>query len=45
MYPDGKLTTGLDKLKEGETVMVKGPKGRFDYRCNMKRHIGMHNVS
>ena len=40
MYPDGKFSPNLDKLKVGDSVLAKGPKGRFDYKRNMKRHIG-----
>ena len=40
MYPDGKFSPNLDKLKVGDSVLAKGPKGRFDYQRNMKRHIG-----
>ena len=40
VYPDGSFSPNLDKLKVGDSVLAKGPKGRFDYRRNMKRHIG-----
>lgn len=41
VYPEGRMSTHLDKLKIGETMLFKGPKGRFTYTPNMKRAIGM----
>lgn len=34
------MTQLLDKLAIGDTVLFKGPKGRFTYATNSKRAIG-----
>mmetsp|Transcript_738 Transcript_738/g.2013 ORF Transcript_738/g.2013 Transcript_738/m.2013 type:complete len:292 (-) Transcript_738:43-918(-) len=41
VYPQGKMTQVLDKMRVGETLMMRGPKGRLQYVPNMKKHIGM----
>eukprot|EP00884_Botryococcus_braunii_P023410 jgi/Botrbrau1/9753/Bobra.85_1s0004.1 len=41
VYPQGRMSTHLDKLKIGETMLFKGPKGRFQYKPNLKGKIGM----
>eukprot|EP00878_Enallax_costatus_P004942 GHUV01005198.1.p1 GENE.GHUV01005198.1~~GHUV01005198.1.p1 ORF type:complete len:307 (+),score=67.97 GHUV01005198.1:76-921(+) len=41
IYPHGKLTQIMDKMKVGDTMLMKGPRGRFQYARNMKRAIGM----
>lgn len=41
VYPTGELTPVLNGLKIGQTVLMKGPKGKFSYAPNMKRAIGM----
>ena len=40
IYPQGQMTQQLDKLNIGDTVLFKGPKGRFKYQTNSKRAIG-----
>lgn len=40
VYPQGKLTQIMDKMKVGDTMQMKGPRGRFQYTRNMKRAIG-----
>ena len=30
----------LKKLQPMETLSMKGPRGRFEYKRNMKNHIG-----
>jgi len=41
VYPQGKMSQYLDHLKIGDTIEVKGPKGKFKYEPNMKRAFGM----
>ncbi|CAG9465483.1 unnamed protein product [Pedinophyceae sp. YPF-701] len=41
VYPQGRMTQHLDKMKEGEVLQFKGPKGEFEYEPNMCREIGM----
>jgi len=41
IYPNGEMTPRLDKLKVGQSVLMKGPRGKFKYRRNMKSSIGM----
>lgn len=42
VYPDGKLTNGyLSKLKVGDEVSFRGPKGAMRYSQGMCRKIGM----
>lgn len=40
VYPQGRMSVHLDKLKIGDTMLFKGPKGRFQYTPNMKGKIG-----
>lgn len=40
-YPNGKVTTYLHSLKEGDVVEVKGPMAKFRYEANSKKRIGM----
>lgn len=35
------MSQHMDHLKIGDTIEVKGPKGKFHYEPNMKAHIGM----
>jgi len=44
VYPQGKLTQIMDKMKVGDTMQMKGPRGRFQYTRNMKRAIGKDAV-
>jgi len=40
-YPTGNLSRVLGELQVGESVEMKGPKGKFLYRRNMTERIGM----
>lgn len=40
VYPGGKMTQIMDKMKVGDSMLMKGPRGRFQYSRNMKRAIG-----
>jgi cytochrome-b5 reductase len=40
VYPQGKMSQILDKLNLGDTVGMKGPRGKFQYQPNMKRALG-----
>lgn len=40
-YPQGSVTQHLARLKIGDNIRVRGPKGAFTYRQNMVRHFGM----
>jgi cytochrome-b5 reductase len=40
LYEQGKMSQVLAKLKVGDTMLMKGPRGRFTYKRNMKRAIG-----
>lgn len=41
LYPQGVMSQYLAKLKVGQRLQMKGPKGRFKYKPNMKRRLGM----
>jgi len=41
VYPTGRVTPALDSLRVGDTVLAKGPKGRFTYKQNMADEIGL----
>ncbi|XP_052200080.1 NADH-cytochrome b5 reductase-like protein [Diospyros lotus] len=41
VYPEGKMTQHLAKLKPGDVLEVKGPIEKLKYTPNMKKHIGM----
>ncbi|KAJ5486718.1 hypothetical protein N7530_001018 [Penicillium desertorum] len=40
-YPQGNISKYLTKLKIGDNMKVRGPKGAMVYTPNMCRHIGM----
>lgn len=40
VYPQGAMSQYLDKLKIGQRLSMKGPKGKFIYKRNMKKSIG-----
>lgn len=40
IYPTGKMSQVLDKMRVGDAMLMKGPRGRFTYSRNMKRAIG-----
>lgn len=35
------MSQHVDHLQIGETIEIRGPKGRMVYRPNMKKYIGM----
>jgi len=41
VYPDGPMSTHIDRLKPGDSLEVKGPISKFQYTPNMKKEIGM----
>lgn len=41
VYPTGRVTPALDSLEVGDSILAKGPKGRFAYRANMADEIGL----
>lgn len=41
LYPQGLMSQHLAKLKVGQIMQMKGPKGKFKYTPNMKRSLGM----
>ncbi|CAI5494613.1 unnamed protein product [Closterium sp. Naga37s-1] len=41
IYPNGAMSQYLNKLEVGNFVAMRGPKGKFKYRPNMCRAIGM----
>eukprot|EP01111_Echinosteliopsis_oligospora_P000901 TRINITY_DN1112_c0_g1_i1.p1 TRINITY_DN1112_c0_g1~~TRINITY_DN1112_c0_g1_i1.p1 ORF type:complete len:262 (+),score=105.12 TRINITY_DN1112_c0_g1_i1:84-869(+) len=41
VYDKGAMSQYIDKLKPGETIEVRGPKGQFTYTPNMHKKIGM----
>ncbi|KAI7906058.1 uncharacterized protein BX663DRAFT_498634 [Cokeromyces recurvatus] len=40
-YPTGNISKLMGELKVGDSVGMRGPKGSFEYTCNMVRAIGM----
>ncbi|XP_057453373.1 NADH--cytochrome b5 reductase 1-like [Lotus japonicus] len=41
MYPNGKMSHHFRQMKEGDSLAVKGPKGRFGYKPGQVRAFGM----
>lgn len=41
VYPEGKMSQHLDKMEVGQTMLFKGPKGRYQYQQGSLRAIGM----
>lgn len=41
VYPEGRMSKALDALKIGDTVLFKGPKGRFVYKPDTWKSICM----
>lgn len=41
IYEGGKLTPWLSKLKIGDTVEIRGPKGEMKYHKNLVKELGM----
>ena len=42
VYPEGRMSQHLDKMQIGDTLLFKGPRGRFEYEANMRHAIGTH---
>ena len=40
VYPQGKMSQHVDSLSIHDTILMKGPKGKFKYTANMKSAIG-----
>jgi len=40
-YPNGPMTSYLDKLNPGAKISIKGPIQKIPYKANMKKEIGM----
>ncbi|KZV75599.1 NADH-cytochrome b5 reductase [Peniophora sp. CONT] len=40
-YEKGNISRYIGLLKVGDHVRIKGPKGQFNYRAGLSRHIGM----
>ncbi len=43
-YPDGNVSSYIDKLKVGDEISVKGPFAKLKYEPNMKKSIGMIGI-
>lgn len=41
LYPEGKMSSILSKMQVGDFMQVKGPKGKFVYKHNMKQTLGL----
>jgi len=41
VYEQGKMSRHLDSMKVGDSIELRGPKGKFIYQANMKFSIGM----
>ncbi|EFJ48792.1 NADH-cytochrome b5 reductase [Volvox carteri f. nagariensis] len=41
IYPQGKMSQVIAKMRVGDTMLMKGPKGRFIYAPNMVKNFGM----
>lgn len=41
VYPEGKMSQHLDKMEVGQTMLFKGPKGRYQYQQGSLCAIGM----
>lgn len=40
VYPEGKMSQHIDQLSINDTILMRGPKGKFKYTANMKECIG-----
>ncbi len=45
LYPTGKMSQVLAKMQVGDSMLMKGPRGRFTYKSNMAQHIGASSSS
>eukprot|EP00698_Gefionella_okellyi_P024379 TRINITY_DN8580_c0_g1_i3.p1 TRINITY_DN8580_c0_g1~~TRINITY_DN8580_c0_g1_i3.p1 ORF type:complete len:263 (-),score=39.54 TRINITY_DN8580_c0_g1_i3:280-1068(-) len=41
IYPQGVMSQHVERLRIGDCIVARGPKGAFKYQPNMKRRIGM----
>ncbi|EGC38825.1 hypothetical protein DICPUDRAFT_91353 [Dictyostelium purpureum] len=41
VYEKGAMSGYVDNMFIGDSIEVKGPKGKFNYTANMRKHIGM----
>ena len=41
LYEQGKMSKIISKLKVGDRLLFKGPKGKLQYKANYKTEIGM----
>ncbi len=41
IYPQGNVSKYLDGLKVGDSIEVKGPFPKLEYKANMKKKIGL----
>lgn len=44
VYPEGKMSQHLDKMEVGQTMLFKGPKGRYQYQQGSLRAIGKSSM-
>lgn len=40
-YPEGNASQYLNSLKIGDKAKFRGPKGKFQYRANMAKEVGL----
>lgn len=40
-YPNGPMSTHIHNMKPGETLDIKGPIKKYEYKANEFNHIGM----
>lgn len=45
VYPEGKMSQHLEKLEIGQTMLFKGPKGRYQYQQGSLQAIGKFQSS
>lgn len=45
VYPQGKMSPYVDSLNVGDSILMRGPKGSLQYESNMKRALGMRDIS
>ena len=44
VYDQGRMSKHMDELAIGDKLLFKGPRGRFKYTRNAKRHLGAHQL-
>ena len=45
VYPQGKMSQHVDQLSINQSILMRGPKGRFQYARGMKRALGTMQLS